>query len=136
MAGVERADDEAKPWKVWCTGGGWWNRSDDRLEVVDRQGVRVAAAVPAHDVERVALILVAGAAAPVPHEDLELAGAVYERLRAADVPLGVRGLLEELPARGQVACRGPDVVAGRLHDETRTVPAGIQRCVVEAGMST
>ena len=91
----------------------------DRLEVVDREHVRVEAPVPADDVERVVRVDVArpyrGTARPsVLHEDLDVLLVGGEGLgRAAQVAFAVRRVLQELPLARQVASRRPDV-AGRL----------------------
>ncbi len=109
----ERADDEVgaleglvhRRWLVDAPG--------DRLEVVDGEGVRVQAAVPADHVERVVEVGVAGQSGAVADQHVHLALGDQQRFGGgAQVALAVRRVLEELPVVGQVATRRADVPLG------------------------
>ncbi len=91
--------------------------SGDGLEVVHTERVRVQAAVPADDVERMRGVHVAGpgdsARAPVPDENLDV-GTVDGELpvRTVQVALAVRRVLQQLPEPRQVALGRGDVGVG------------------------
>ena len=80
------------------------NALDDRLEVVDRERVRVEAAVPADDVEGMVRVGVAGQTAAVAHDNVRLAATVDGGggPGPAQVAFPVRGALEELAVVGEV----------------------------------
>ena len=100
--------------------------TDDRLEVGDVQRVRVHAAVPADDVERMVAMDEPRQAGPVAHEHRDgIVGHVgvdhHEFGRRPQVALAVRRMFEELAEarqvlgrRGDVAAAGDDQRAERL----------------------
>src|SRR5680860_1403019 len=102
----------------------------DRLEVLDVEGVRVQAAVPADHVERVGRIGhpsaddAARTAAPMLDEHLDV-GAFYEEriVGSVEVAFAVRRVLEKLTESGQVPLGRGDVRA-RLDDVEVSVPVG------------
>ncbi len=82
----------------------------DRLEVGDVERIRIQAAVPAHDIERVPRVRQLADPLPVPDQDRYVLATHDVRLdRAPQVPLAVRRVLQELPLGGQVAPRRSDV---------------------------
>jgi hypothetical protein len=108
------------PWKVWWAGGG-------RLEVHRVERVWVDVAVPAHDVERVAVEDVA--LVTVAHAQRELVLAVgldgLELGRAVEVALGVRGVLEQLAVAVAVAVGRLDL-AGRVEADPELLDVVVQ----------
>ena len=103
------------PWKVWCAGRREVEAPGARLEVhrVERVGIDVA--VPAHDVEGMAVEDVALIAVAHAQRELELAVGLdrLELGRAVEVALGVRRVLEQLAVAVAVAVGRLDL-AGRV----------------------
>ena len=100
LARHERADHEVRALEGLVHRRRLVQPAGDRLEVVDGDAARVEAAVPADHVERVVGVGVAGPAAAVPHQHLDVVAVDRQRLAgAAQVALAVRRVLEELAAR-------------------------------------
>src|SRR5215468_5113419 len=121
----ERADDEVRSLERLMYRRRLVHATGDRLELVDGEGPRVQAAVPADDVERVIGVRELGpsgagwaaAARAVLYVHIDVGSVDKHRLGgASDVALAVWRVLKELPAHRQVALRRSDV-AGRLDDE-------------------
>jgi hypothetical protein len=85
--------------------------SGARLEVVGVERVRPDVAVPANDVERVAVeqVVLVAVAHPHGHRELALLVMGLELLRRVKVPLRERRVLEQLPVAVAVAVRGLDL---------------------------
>ena len=107
--GHERADDEAVPGEGLVHRRRLVEGADDRCEVVDAQRPRVDVAVPADDVEGMLAVHVAGEPGARAHEHLDVLAVDQQRpLGSAQVTLGVRRAVGELPGRGEV-------LAGDVH---------------------
>src|SRR5262249_14937466 len=82
-------------------------------EVGDVERIRIQAAVPADDVERVVRVRKRGEPAPVADDDRNVVALGEKRSsHRTQVALAIRCVLEELASLRQVALRRPDVPAG------------------------
>ena len=113
--------------KVCWTGGGWWIRAGDRLEIVGVERVGIDHPVPADDVERMARQRVAGQPAAVLDQDgrllLEIDGG--DLARAVEVALAVRSAQPQLAVGVEISAGDRDV-AGRLDHEQVGLAGGLE----------
>lgn len=106
----------------------------DRLEVVDRELVRIDTAVPADHVKGVMLVDELGHAALVFDEYLDPRSVTQKRLgRAVEIAFAVRGAFEELAIARQVSSRWSDVAAGLEDQRPNRVGRVIEDVPVDHG---
>jgi hypothetical protein len=109
---AERADHEVRALEGLVYRRRRMGPLHDRFEVGDVERVRVQAAVPADHVEGMMCVGKPGQAVAVAHQHGNvLTLGEQGPVRAAQIALGVRGVLQELSVLRQVAPRWPDVPA-------------------------